>query len=464
MTTTATQAVTFARQQRATTLAELIQLLKIPSISAQPDHAGDVRRAAEWLANHMTAIGLRGVQVIPTAGHPIVYGEWLDAPGAPTVLVYGHYDVQPVDPLDLWHTPPFEPTERNGNLYGRGTADDKGQLFLHLKAVEAYLKTAGRLPVNIKFILEGEEEVGSEHLPAFVRDNAELLAADVVLISDSGWVTADIPSIVYGLRGLTYMEIEVIGPQRDLHSGAYGGAIHNPIQVLCEIIAQLKDDHGRILVEGFYDRVRPLDPAEREELARVPFSEASFMAEVGVSATWGEQGYTVYEQIGGRPTLECNGIVGGYIGAGAKTVLPSRAMAKISMRLVPDQDPHEIADLVKHHIARIAPPTVTVDVRKLHVGHPAIVDRDIPAVQAAVYAYEQAFAKRPVFTREGGSIPVVADFQRYLGIPSVLMGFGSPDDNLHAPNEKFNLAQFYGGIEASVYFLAALEEKESSAI
>ena len=447
-------ALQYAQAHRADALNELKELLRIPSISAQPDHAADVRRAADWLAEHMRSIGLHGVQVFPTEGHPIVYGEWLDAPGAPTVLVYGHYDVQPVDPVDLWQTPPFEPTERDGVLLARGAADDKGQVFIHLKAVEAYLKTDRKLPVNIKFVVEGEEEVSSVNLAPFVRAHTDRLRADVVLISDTGWIAPGVPSLVYGLRGLTYMEVEVVGPRRDLHSGEFGGAVHNPIQVLCELLAQLKDDQGRILVEGFYDRVRPLSDEERDELARIPFDEAQFRAEAGVPQTWGEQGYTVLEQLGARPTLELNGIVGGYIGLGAKTVIPSRALAKVSMRLVPDQDPLEVADLVKRHVERLAPPTVQVEARLLHSGHPAMIDRHSPAVQAAASAYEAAFGRRPVFIREGGSIPIVADFQQVLGAPSVLMGFGLPDDNLHAPNEKFGLAQFYGGIETSIHFLS----------
>ncbi|OGO40534.1 MAG: peptidase M20 [Chloroflexi bacterium RBG_16_57_9] len=459
------QALQYAHTHRDQALRELFQLLEIPSVSAQPDHQPDMQRAAEWLAHHMQQIGLQNIQVFPTAGHPVVYADWLNATGRPTILVYGHYDVQPPDPLDEWRSDPFKPDVRGDDLFARGAADDKGQLFIHLKAVEAYLRTSGKLPVNVKFIFEGEEEIGSEHLPAFIESHRDLLASanqstagrtSVAVISDSHIIDPGQPSIVYGLRGLTYMEVEIQGPAHDLHSGSYGGAIKNPIEALCEIIDALKDDQGRILIPGFYDKVRPLDPEERAELARVPFSEAQFRAETGIQKTWGEAGYTVKEQISARPTLEVNGFWGGYTGAGAKTVLPARAFAKVSMRLVPDQTSDEIAQLFQEHIERLTPDTVKVTVRKLHGGEGAIVDRHIPEMQAAAVAYERAFGQRPVYTREGGTIPVVADFQRRLGIPTILMGFGLPDDNLHAPNEKFHLPNFYKGIDTVVYLLSEM--------
>ncbi|MFN8475688.1 MAG: dipeptidase [Anaerolineae bacterium] len=455
------RALGFAAEHQRQALGELIQLLEFPSISAQPVHASDVRRAAEWLATHMRSIGLMNVTLHPTAGHPLVYGDWLHAPGKPTILIYGHYDVQPIDPLNLWSSDPFEPLERAGNLYGRGTADDKGQAFATLKAVEAYLKTCGALPVNVKFILEGEEETGSAHLTPFIEANVPLLAADAVLICDSAWVAPDAPTLIYGLRGLTYVELEVVGPSQDLHSGAFGGPIYNPIQALCDILAHLKDDQGRVQIPGFYDRVRPLSDEERHELARIPFDEAEFRKVTGVPAMAGEAGYSIIEQLGARPTLDIHGIIGGYTGPGAKTIIPSRVAAKISMRLVPDQDPEEIADLFAAEVKRLAPPTVRVNVRRFHAASPAIVDRDTPALRAAARALETAFGKPVLFARDGGSIPVVTDFDRCLGAPTVLMGFGLPDDNIHAPNEKFALAQFFGGIRATIYFFGAMGEQSA---
>ncbi|MFN8498398.1 MAG: dipeptidase [Anaerolineae bacterium] len=450
------RALEFATERQRQALGELIQLLELPSISAQPVHASDVRRAAEWLAAHMRTIGLNNVTVHPTAGHPIVYGDWLGAPGRPTVLIYGHYDVQPIDPLNMWSSDPFEPLERAGNLYGRGTSDDKGQAFTTLKAVEAYLKTSGAAPVNVRFILEGEEETGSAHLTPFIESHASLLAADVVLICDSAWVAPDAPTLIYGLRGLAYMEMEVIGPSQDLHSGAFGGPVDNPIGALCDILAHLKDEQGRVQIPGFYDKVQPLSNEERRELARISFDERQFCKDAGVAATAGEVGYSIVEQIGARPTLDIHGIIGGYTGPGAKTIIPSRVSAKVSMRLVPDQDPNEIADLFTAEVKRLAPPTVRVNVRTCHTSSPALVERDIPALRAAARALETAFGRPALFARDGGSIPVVTDFARCLGAPTVLMGFGLPDDNIHAPNEKFALTQFFGGIRAVIHFLGAL--------
>jgi acetylornithine deacetylase/succinyl-diaminopimelate desuccinylase-like protein len=451
-------ALDFAQSRKDQQLQELIELVSIPSVSTLPEHQPDIRRAAEWVADHMRHIGLHNVQVLPTAGYPVVYGDWLDAPGQPTVLIYGHYDVQPADPLELWHSDPFQPQVRDGNLYARGADDNKGQFFAHLKAIEAYLATGGRLPVNVKFIVEGEEEIGSKHLADFIATHKDLLKADVALISDSGILGPDQPSIVYGLRGLAYMEIEVVGPDHDLHSGLYGGAIRNPIEVLCQIVGALKDSQGRVTIPGFYDKVRPLDAEERAELARLPFDETRFLRHAGVERSWGEFGYTVAERISSRPSLDPNGIVGGFTGEGSKTVLPGRARAKVSMRLVPDQDPHEIAGLFTRYVTSLCPPEIKISVRLLGFACPAVVDRHIPEMQAAIGAYERGFAARPVFIREGGAIPVVSDLARLLAVPTILMGFGLPDDNLHAPNEKFSLANFYRGIATSIHFLELVKK------
>lgn len=450
-------ALQYARTHRDRHLDELKQLLSIPSISAQPEHRADIQNAARWLADHLKSIGLTRAEVYPTAGNPIVLAEWLAAgDDKPTVLIYGHYDVQPVDPLDLWLSDPFRPEVRDGNLYGRGTSDDKGQLFAHIKAVQAFFETAGRPPLNVKFLIEGEEEIGGPSLDPFVEAHRRELAADVALISDSHMLRPDLPTIAYGLRGLTYIQVEVTGPGGDLHSGSYGGAIYNPIQALTEMLASLKDRDGRITVPGFYDKVRPLDDDERRTLAEVPFSEDQFKKEAGVDQTWGESGYTILEQISARPTLEINGIWGGYQGEGSKTVLPAKAYAKLSCRLVADQDHRDIGRQLQDHLKRIAPPQVRVETRPLHGGHGVLLDRKSPAMQAASAALERAFGARPIFMREGGSIPVVASFKHMLGIDTVLMGLGLSDDNLHAPNEKFNLSNFYRGMEASIHFMTLL--------
>ena len=433
---------------------QLLELLRIPSVSTQPDHAVDCARAAEWLAGDMRRIGLEHVAVMPTEGHPVVYADWLHAEAdAPTVLVYGHYDVQPPDPLEEWATPPFDPTTPgDGNVYARGAADDKGQLFVHLKSVESCLADGGALPVNVKFLLEGEEESGSEHLEAFVAGNRELLHADLCLISDSHMLSAGQPSIVVSLRGMAYCQIDVRGPGYDLHSGTFGGAVRNPAEALAGILAQLKDADGRITIPGFYDNVIELTQADRDELARVPFSEDGFRREAGISETFGEAGFTVYEQVGARPTLEINGLLSGYTGEGAKTVLPARAMAKVSMRLVADQRWRDIAESFSAHVQSLAPSGVEVQVTALHGGDPSLVDPSTPAMQAATAALEKVFGARPAFVREGGSIPVVTLFDALLGMPTVLMGFGLPDDRLHSPNEKFSLDQFHKGIRTSIVF------------
>jgi acetylornithine deacetylase/succinyl-diaminopimelate desuccinylase-like protein len=443
-----------AKDHQQTHLAELLDFLRIPSISTRPEHNADTRAAAEWLAQELEAAGLENVRLIPTKGHPLLYADWLHAgDAAPTVLIYGHYDVQPIDPLELWQTPPFSPVIRDDYIYARGASDDKGQVYIHIKAVEAWLKGSGQLPVNVKFILEGEEETGSPHLSAFVPGNPELLEADVALVSDTAILAPDQPAIVYGLRGMCYLFLEVTGPTRDLHSGSFGGGINNPINALAHIIARLKDEEGRILIPGFYDRVRPLSEAERALLSRFPLDEKQWLAETGASQPWGEPEFTLVERLGARPTLDVNGIIGGYTGVGAKTVLPSAARAKISMRLVPDQDPEEIRELFSRYVAEIAHPSVQATVTAGHGAPATITDLEIPAMRAAVSAYTDVFGREPIYMREGGSIPVVSHFQNSLGLETILMGFGLPGDRIHAPNERFYLPNFYRGIETAVRFL-----------
>jgi len=440
---------------------ELKALLRIPSISTDPEYATEVRRAADWLGAHLRALGFPAVQLFETAGHPIVYAAYEVDPTRPTVLVYGHYDVQPPDPVALWTSPPFEPTIREGAIYARGACDDKGQLFMHVKAAEAYLKTAGTLPVNLKFLLEGEEESGSVHLAPFIEAHRELLAADVVVISDTAMFAPGVPSITYGLRGLAYVEVELTGPARDLHSGVYGGAVENPINVLARLIAGLHDEDHRIMIPGFYDDVRPLTEEERRTFRELPFDEKAWMEEVGVSAVRTEKGYTILEAITARPTLDVNGIWGGYQGKGAKTVLPAKAGAKISMRLVPDQDPDDIVAKTRRYFEQHTPPTCKLRFTALHGGHPVLVDTRHPAMQAAAEAMARVFGRRPYFTREGGSIPVVADFKRLLGLDSVLMGFGLNSDAIHSPDEHFGLDRFRQGIESIVHFLERYGQQPS---
>jgi acetylornithine deacetylase/succinyl-diaminopimelate desuccinylase-like protein len=444
-------------------LKELGELLAIPSISSQSERKPDIRRAAEWLRTHATTIGLQHAQILETEGHPVVYADWLGAPGKPTILLYGHYDVQPEDPADEWESPPFKATIRGDNLYARGAADDKGQIFIHLKAIEAYLRKGGALPVNIKIIFEGEEEIGSAHLGDFVARHKDLLKADVILISDSGMFAKGVPSVTYALRGLAYLEVEVTGPNGDLHSGSFGGSVHNPIQALAEMIASLHDKRGRITVKGMYDDVRPLTRAERAAFKKLPWSDRKYAKSLGLKQLYGEQGYTTLERLWARPTLECNGIWGGYTGEGAKTVLPAKAFAKISMRLVPDQSSSKIASLFEKHLKSIAPKSVNVKVRNLHGGEPAITPVDSPGVRAAVAALEKGFGKKPLYQREGGSIPIVVDFKKLLGIDSVLLGFGLPDENAHAPNEFINLHNFFGGIKTAAHYYDELPRFWSSA-
>jgi acetylornithine deacetylase/succinyl-diaminopimelate desuccinylase-like protein len=430
---------------------ELKEYLAIPSISALPEHAADVRRCAEWTSRELSKVGLQNVRLIETPGNPVAYGEWLGAAGAPTILFYGHYDVQPVDPLDKWTSPPFEAAVRDGEIYARGSADDKGQIFMHFKAIEAWLKEAGSLPVNIKVFIEGEEEVGSTHLDTFVRDNRDLLKADVVVISDSPMFDRGVPSICYGLRGLAYFQIDLKGTNSDLHSGSFGGAVANPAFVLGQILSQMKDKGGRIKIPGFYDDVRPLTDEERAEWKKLPFNETRYRKELGAPKLFGESGYTTLERVWARPTFEVNGLLAGFTGEGAKTVIPAAAMAKVSMRLVPNQDPAKIGDLFEAYAKKVAPKTVELTLTRMHGGKPWMADFDNPFVQAAGRAIERGFGKTPVYNREGGSIPVVSTFQQELGVPSVLFGIGLPDENAHAPNEKLDLGNFHGGIISSAF-------------
>ncbi len=441
--------IDFINVNRDRYLEELKALLAIPSISALPQHAGDVKRCAEWCADEMRRIGLGNVRLIDTPGNPVVYGDWLGAPGAPTVLFYGHYDVQPVDPLDLWESPPFEATIRDGEIYARGSADDKGQVFMHFKAVEAHMKQNGRLPVNIKFILEGEEEVGSVNLDNFIRDHKSELGADVVVISDSAMFGRGIPSICYGLRGLVYFQIDLRGSNTDLHSGSFGGAVANPAAVLSQMLAAMKDRGGRIKIPGFYDDVVTLKDEERKAWESLPFNEKQYKKTFGIPKLFGESGFTTLERTWARPTFEINGLLSGFTGEGAKTVLPAVSMAKVSMRLVPDQHPDKIAELFETYVRAITPKTVELKITRMHGGKPWMTSYDNPFVQAAARAIEKGFGKKPVFTREGGSIPVVSTFQEELGLPSVLFGVGLPDENAHAPNEKLDVGNFHGGIIAS---------------
>jgi acetylornithine deacetylase/succinyl-diaminopimelate desuccinylase-like protein len=434
---------------------ELSDFLRIPSVSARREHRPDMRRAAEWLAERMRGAGLE-VSIEETPGHPIVVGEWRGAgEGAPTVLIYGHYDVQPAEPLELWTSPPFEPTVRDGRLYARGSVDDKGQLYLHVKAIEAHLRTAGRLPVNVVVLAEGEEEVGSENLMPFVEAHAQRLAADYVVISDTTMVGPGIPTIGTSLRGLVYFEIEVEGPAQDLHSGMYGGAVINPATALARIIASFHDDDWRATIKGFYDDV-DTPAAVRDQIEEVPFDEAAFQADTGAEMLAGEAGYGTLERLWTRPTVEVNGMISGYTGEGAKTVLPSRAMAKVSCRLVPDQDPEVMQRLFKAHVARVAPAGVRVEVRYLHGGEAWRASTEGPLYEAAARALEQAFGRPTVFAGEGGSIPIVPAFERVLDAPVLLMGFGLPGENAHAPDEWMSLENFDKGTHAAAELLTQL--------
>lgn len=432
-------------------LDELLDLLRIPSVSADSQYKNDVARCADAVKANLLKAGCDEVEICPTAGHPIVYGVKMVDPNAPTVLVYGHYDVQPADPLELWHSGPFDPVIKDGKIYARGACDDKGQMFMHVKALEV-MHATGTLACNVKFMIEGEEEVGSSNLGLFLEQNKEKLKADIVLVSDTSMISMEHPSIETGLRGLAYMEVEVTGPNRDLHSGVYGGAVHNPVNALCQMIASMHDENNHITIPGFYDKVAELTQAERQALNAAPFDLEEYKNELGVNDVWGEKGYTTLERTGVRPTLDVNGIWGGYIGEGAKTVLPSKAYAKISMRLVPHQVSDEIAMLFQNHFEKIAAGSVKVKVTPHHGGEPVVTPTDSIAYKAASEAIKTAFGKDPIPTRGGGSIPIIALFERILGLKTVLMGFGLDNDNIHSPNEKYDVANYFKGIETIPYF------------
>lgn len=449
------KALDYANQNHERFLNQLIEVLKIPSISTDADFNNDVKHAAEWMANHLKRLGMENVEVMPTdGGHPVVYADYIKKPGAPTVLVYGHYDVQPADPLELWQSAPFEPEVRGDLLFGRGSSDMKGQVLATFSAIESVMKSGAPdgVPVNLKFLLEGEEEIGSKHLEPFLRKHAEKFKADVSLNPDAGMLGMDLPTITYGLRGLAYLEINVWGPRADLHSGLYGGAVHNPAQALTELIAKMHDEKGRITLPGFYDSVRPLSEQERADFARLPIDEASFLEGTGVPALWGEEGYTSAERTGARPTLEVNGLLSGWTGSGSKTVLPAKAMAKISCRLVPDQTPEEVKAQMLRFMEENVPKTVKWEVKDLTSSPSAIADLNNPGVKAMHKAMEAVWGTRPFYRREGGSIGAVAMLQQICGVESVLVGTGLPSDNVHSPNEHLHLPTWYKGIDAYIHF------------
>ena len=444
----------FVKKNRARLLDELKELLRIPSISTAPEHAADVQRAAQFVAAALGKVGMENIEIIPTAKHPLVYADWLHAPGKPTVLCYGHYDVQPADPLELWNSPPFEPTERDGNLYGRGTADDKGQMYSHIKAIEALRAEGGKLPVNLKFLIEGEEEVGGAGIAKFVAENPEKLQADVALVSDTAMYAEGIPTLCIGLRGLIYMEVDATGPARDLHSGLYGGAAPNAIFGLMELLSKAKNAEGVIQIPGIYNDVEEPAAAEIESWKSLPFEEREFLAkEVGSTQLTGEPGRMVFERVWSRPTFEVHGIAGGFTGAGAKTVIPAKATAKVSFRIVPRQNPEEVVTAFREWVRKNTPRGIETQVRVLSAAPGLVVNPDHPAIRVAARAFGQVFGKETVFVRSGGSIPIVGDFANHLGIPTILMGFGLPDDGLHSPNEKYKIENYYLGIRTVAHFL-----------
>src|SRR3989440_5458155 len=450
----ASPAVNYARGNQQRFLTELKDLLRIPSISTLTEHKSDVQKAADFVAAEMRRIGLEHVEVIPTKGHPLIYADWIKAPGKPTALCYAHYDVQPPDPLDEWVSPPFEPTERNNNIYARGAVDDKGQLWMEIKAIEALMKGHnGKLPLNVKFLIEGEEEVGGESIAAYVRKEKTKLKADFALVCDTELFAPDLPTLCVGLRGLIYSEIEAYGAKTDLHSGMYGGAAPNPLFALIEIISKLKDSKGRVLIPGFYKDVKPPSKDELKAWKRLPFNEEHYRkTEVGSKVLTGEPGFSVLYRTWARPTLEVHGMPGGFTGAGAKTVIPAKASAKISMRLVPDQRPDEVWKMFNNYVQSLAPKGISLRIKQLSVADPIVVRTDNHYIRAAAQAMHDVFKRDTVYIRSGGSIPIVADFEKALKIPSVMMGFGLPDDNLHAPNEKFHIPNFYRGIESIIRF------------
>ncbi len=446
------KALDYAHQNNDRFLNELKEIVAIPSVSTSPEHKADVARAAEWLSAKLRSLGMDNVQVMPTGGHPVVYGEWLGA-GAdkPTVLIYGHYDVQPVDPIELWTSGPFEAVVKDDNLYARGTSDMKGQVIASVAAIESIVKT-GKLPVNIKWLIEGEEEIGSEHLDAFIAAHTDLLASDFCINPDAGMIAADKPTITYGLRGLMYAEVRVYGPDRDLHSGLFGGTVHNPAQALIELIAGMHDKDGRVTLPGFYDKVRAISKEEHEDFTKLPVDDQFFLDQTKVPALWGEPEFLPAERTGARPTLEVNGVLSGFTGEGSKTVLPAWAMAKISCRLVPDQTPEEAYQQLVKYMEMNAPKTIRWEVKSLHNAGAAITDRDSVGVQAMAKAFETVWGIRPLFKREGGSIGVVVQLQNHIGAESVLTGFGLPEDNVHSPNEKLHLPTWRKGIDALIHF------------
>lgn len=452
---------TYLKNERNRHLEELKQFIRIPSVSSSTKHKPDMRKAAEWLADALRQAGLEHVQVYETAGHPVVYGDWLHAEGKPTALIYGHYDVQPVEPLDEWSTPPFEPVIIDDILYGRGATDDKGQLYTQIKAIEALLKTKGTLPVNVKFCVEGEEEIASPNLAPFLEQNLELLAADLIVISDGPMLDEDTPSICYGLRGIAGFELKVQGPSQDLHSGLYGGGVANPVTALVELLASMRDADGRIAIEGFYDKVHSLSEEERALFAQLPFDEKKVAESLNVPELVGEAGFSYLERTTARPTLEINGIYGGYQGEGLKPIVPATAGAKLSCRLVDEQDPDDIFDLIERHIERHKPAGVTVTMERTHRGKPYYIRPDHPYIQAAAKAYETGFGKPPVYIRSGGSIPIIEVFSRQLNVPVVMMDFGFPSDNMHSPNEHFALSCFDNGIRTLCDFWQRLAETRS---
>jgi len=435
-------------------ISDLCEILKIPSVSTDSEFAPEVNRCAEFLAHHMQTIGLEHVQVLPTKGYPVVYGDYLHQPGKPTILIYGHYDVQPADPLHLWHSPPFEPTIKDGQIYARGVSDDKGQFYCHLKAVESYIRAGLEVPVNVKFLIEGEEENGSPSLASFIMANQALLKADGLLISDNTMFDADTPSVCYSLRGLCYMEVIVKGSNTDLHSGQHGGPAPNPIQALSAMITRLKNEKGRVLIPGFYDAVDPIPDPVREQIRMLRFNDHQYAMELGVESLWGEEGFSPLEQRWFRPTLDCNGIVGGYIGQGSKTIIPAEARAKISMRLVSRQDPDQIFELAMAYLTQIKPSGVTLDFIRHHGGKPVLCNLDASIMKAGIRAVKTVTGKTPVFQGEGGSIPIVDELKKSLGVECLLLGFNLPDDKVHAPNERFGIINYIQGIKISAQFLA----------
>ena len=450
---------TYIEKNRERFLEELFDLIRIPSVSALPEHKEDMLRAAGYIRKSLLDAGADRAEIMPTEGQPVIYAERTIDPGLPTVLVYGHYDVQPADPLDKWESPPFEPEIRDGKIWARGADDDKGQMFMHVKALEYMVKT-DQLPCNVKFMIEGEEEIGSPSLKKFCAGNRDLLAADIILVSDTTMIASDIPSITVGLRGLSYMEVEVQGPNRDLHSGLFGGAVANPVNVLCKMIASLTDDDNRVTIPGFYDDVIVYADPDRQEMNKAPYDEDEYKSAIGVKELAGEKGYTCIERVGIRPSLDVNGIWGGYIEEGAKTILPAKASAKISMRLVPNQDSAKIDKLFEDHFTSIAPPGVTVSVKSLHGGQGYMAPTDTVAYRAASRAMEETFAKKPIPTRSGGSIPIISDFEEVLKVKTILMGFGLESDAIHSPNESYPLFHFFKGIETIPLFYKYFTEMQ----